>query len=55
METLQILPIRMGVDQGVIAMNENFTLLKVPGLEPHHQMLFRIIQRELVGGVLTPI
>ena len=39
LETLIVLPFRVSVDLGVIAMKGFITLPKTPRIEPHHQTL----------------
>ena len=40
---------------GVIAMKENLTFSKAPGLEPHELDGFSVITRTLVGGGVLPL
>ena len=48
----QVPPLRVRVDQGVMAMKMYSTFPKAVGLEPQHQMQFSVISRALVdvGG-----
>ena len=46
-----MLPVRVRVELGAIAMKEYSAFPKVPGLEPHHR-IFSFISRTLVWGVL---
>ena len=44
----QVLPLWVRVNSGIMAVKENSTFLKTPGLEPHHLMQFSVIYRTLV-------
>ena len=51
MGSSQVLPLRVKVDPGVMAMKAYSTLLKPPELEPHHQMQFTVIPKTpFLGG-----
>ena len=43
MRPQQVLPLKIKVDLGIMAMKGYSTLPRSPELEPHHQMLFSII------------
>ena len=58
MKPLQVLPPRLRVDIGVMAVKEwDSTLPESPELEPHYQIQFSVITRTLFlgGGGLTPL
>ena len=48
-----MIPLR--VDLGIMAMKRYFTLPKSSELEPHHQVLFRVIFRISIFGGALPL
>ena len=52
MEPLEVLPLQVRVDLGVMGMKEYFSFSKAPGLEHHHQM---VPGHSFDGGSLTSL
>ena len=54
MELLQVLPLRISVDLGVLTMKGYSIFPKGPGEEAHDQMQFRVISGTLIERVIIP-
>ena len=50
--TLQVLPLQVQVDLGVMSIKGYFIVSKVLGLKPHYPRQFSIISRTFVGRVI---